>query len=321
MSDDPEKSETESEGPVGGERLRKARRANDISLRDIAKELHLDEQKVRALEKNEFDVLGAPVFAKGHLRKYAEIVGVDVDDIMTDYYQMNRSTGTPPVVGLKPTTMREINPMVWVGAAFVVLLIVGALSWWFATPAVEESAEPGAASVPAPVADEPVSASPAGGRPDAASATRVDSPTGEEAESTFEAGASPAEEVAPAVTEAMPAAGEDVPSAAADTAEPVAAPDPAPGNTAYTPTAGAPQVSVTLSFSADCWTEVTDSSGRRLFYDLGQAGRVVNLSGDAPLRLVLGDADSVSVSVEDRPWPIPASARRGRLARLTIPAQ
>ena len=45
-------------------------------------------------------MLGAPVFAKGHLRKYAEMVGVDVDDIMTDYYQMNRSTGTPPVVGL-----------------------------------------------------------------------------------------------------------------------------------------------------------------------------------------------------------------------------
>jgi cytoskeleton protein RodZ len=90
---------------------------------------------------------------------------------------------------------------------------------------------------------------------------------------------------------------------------------------AYTPTPGAPQVSVTLTFSGDCWTEVTDSSGRRLFYALGQDGRVVNLSGDAPMRLILGDADFVSVSVEGRPWPIPASARRGQLARLTIPAQ
>ncbi len=46
----------------------------------MAKELHLDEPKVQALEENQFDVLGAPVFAKGHLRKYAELVGVPVDD-------------------------------------------------------------------------------------------------------------------------------------------------------------------------------------------------------------------------------------------------
>ena len=75
MSDDAKEPDTDEEGPLGGERLRAARRANDISLRDIAKELHLDEGKVRALEQNDFDVLGAPVFAKGHLRKYAELVG------------------------------------------------------------------------------------------------------------------------------------------------------------------------------------------------------------------------------------------------------
>jgi cytoskeleton protein RodZ len=103
----------------------------------------------------------------------------------------------------------------------------------------------------------------------------------------------------------------------AESEPPAAEPDAA----AYEPTPGAPQVAVTLTFSGDCWTEVTDSSGRRLFYDLGREGRAVNLSGDAPLRLILGDADNVSVTVEGRPWPIPASARRGQLARLTISAQ
>ena len=109
MTDDTEKKEDETNGPVGGERLRKARRENDISVRDIAKELHLDEYKVRALEKNEFDVLGAPVFAKGHLRKYAELVGVDIDDVMTDYYQMNRASSIPPVVGPKRRMPRTIH--------------------------------------------------------------------------------------------------------------------------------------------------------------------------------------------------------------------
>ena len=62
---------------MAGERLAIARREQQIPVIEIAKELHLDEPKVRALERNEFDVLGAPVFAKGHLRKYAQLVDVD----------------------------------------------------------------------------------------------------------------------------------------------------------------------------------------------------------------------------------------------------
>jgi len=79
-----------------------------------------------------------------------------------------------------------------------------------------------------------------------------------------------------------------------------------------------PQVRVELSYTGDCWTEVSDASGRRLFYDLGSAGRVVQLGGDAPLRIVLGNSANVSITVEGRDYNIPDSARSGRLARLTI---
>ena len=68
---DEETTAEDSQGPVGGERLAAARREQQISVLEIAKELHLDEPKVRALEKNDFEMLGAPVFAKGHLKKYA----------------------------------------------------------------------------------------------------------------------------------------------------------------------------------------------------------------------------------------------------------
>jgi cytoskeleton protein RodZ len=312
MTDDTTKPDEEQEGPVGGERLRKARRENDISIRDVAKELHLDEHKVRALEKNEFDILGAPVFAKGHLRKYAEIVGVDVDDVMTDYYQMNRSTGAPPVVGLKPGKPREINAVPWIAGAVVTLLVAALLYWWFATPA-DEPAVQDAASLSAPFVAEPASESPVPPGPGPTAA----------AESEPAAEAPIGTESAPRVEEAVQAVAEPVQdSDEATDAEPESPAEPeVVTESAYSPTPGAPQVAVTLTFSGDCWTEVTDSSGRRLFYALGQEGRAVNLSGDAPMRLILGDADFVSVTVEGRPWPIPASARRGQLARLTIPAQ
>jgi cytoskeleton protein RodZ len=321
MSDETEKPDENNDGPIGGERLRKARRENDISIRDVAKELHLDEHKVRALEKNEFDVLGAPVFAKGHLRKYAEIVGVDVDDVMTDYYQMTRSSGVPPIVGLKPGTAREVNAVPWIVGAVVTvvaLLVGGALYWWFgARSAAPEDQDAASLSAPFVAARES----------EAESQTQVSEPPDAqpgavtEPESTADPEAAADGEIAESdvvATTAQPAAEEATEEIAAEPAEqPVAAPDEA----AYEPTPGAPQVSVSLTFSADCWTEVTDSSGRRLFYDLGSEGRSVNLTGDAPLRLILGDADNVSVAVEGRPWPVPASARRGQLARLTIPAQ
>ena len=54
--DNTESAESEPQGPRGGERLAEARRERQIAVIEIAKELHLDEHKVRALERNEFDL-------------------------------------------------------------------------------------------------------------------------------------------------------------------------------------------------------------------------------------------------------------------------
>ena len=307
MSKEDATTEERDDGPVGGERLRVARRANDISVRDVAKELHLDEYKVRALEKNEFDVLGAPVFAKGHLRKYAELVGVSIDDVMTDYYQMNRATGAPPVVGSRPKPPRDINLLPWIVAAVIVVLVAGAAWWWFGlrSPAPVPAADPANPATLAPFSESPAADEP------------VDTPAAQ-AEPVLQdpVPASPAD-ATPAIEQADQAdQAEQV-----DQAEQAPAEEGSADAAGYEPTPGAPQVSVALSFSGDCWTEVSDGAGRRLFYDLGSEGRIVSLSGDAPLRLILGDADNVSITVEGEPWPIPPSARRGQLARLSIAAQ
>ena len=309
MSDEKDKEDESQEGPVGGERLRAARRENNISVRDVAKELHLDEPKVRALERNEFDVLGAPVFAKGHLRKYAELVGVSIDDVITDYYQMNRAVGAPPVVGPKrPPQPREINPGPWIGGVLLVIAIAGALYWWFALRTPEAPS-----SVAAPVTVIPVNESPA-------EESRVDDspvdPEGEDAatEVVSESAVETIDETAPEPeAPAAEVAATEVPETTSTEVENAVAP---PEN--YQPTPGVPQVALDLAFTGECWTEVSDAGGRRLFYDLGTDGRVVNLSGDAPLRVILGDSENVEVFVDGDPWPIPASSRSGRLARLTI---
>lgn len=295
-----QKSEQPEEptGPVAGERLRIARRENDISVGDVAKELHLDEAKVRALEKNDFDVLGAPVFAKGHLRKYAELVGISVDDVMTDYYQMNRSVGAPPVVGLKRRSPGDFTAGPWIAALLIVGAIGGGAYWWFTKePAPPSAAEPAglapfsssdeevpaASSEPDP-AETPVTEAAAPAEPDVAENTVID--TSDDLQ--------PGVDVAPPVDTSRVS----VPVVVTDS--------------------DLPQLQIELLFSGDCWTEVSDASGRRLFYDLGRAGNTVTLSGDAPLRVILGDSNNVSVRVDGNDFSIPASAQTGRLARLTL---
>ena len=130
---------------LGGERLARARREKQISVLEIAKELHLDEPKVRALERNEFDVLGAAVFAKGYLRKYAQLVGADIDDILTDYYRMTRSSELPPVIIGRPKVRKELSPGPWI-AVILIILVAAAAYWWFAVfqaaPASQEYSTP-----------------------------------------------------------------------------------------------------------------------------------------------------------------------------------
>ena len=102
MSDKNDKQEQESEdetqAPFAGERLADARREQQIPVLAIAKELHLDEYKVRALESNDFEVIGAPVFAKGHLKNYAQIVKVDDTDFDGRILRTNAcAAGQPPL--------------------------------------------------------------------------------------------------------------------------------------------------------------------------------------------------------------------------------
>ncbi len=283
--------DADTSDPLGGGRLAIARRAHDISAQEIAKELHLDEPTVRALEQNNFAMLGAPVFAKGHLRKYAELVGVPVDDILSEYDQLTRTAGAPPVVGPVRKNLRAISLGPWI--AGVVVVIIGALAayWWFTREAVPPPAPTDTGAL-APLASD---------ASDAATQVLAEVATG-------------------IVSELEPVSGAEELAARETAAASFAPPDSNP-ESLFEEAVMLPQVRVELSFFGDCWAEVSDASGRRLFYDLGTAGRVVALSGDEPLRLLLGDSDNVSIAVEGRDYPIPASARYGPMARLTINSQ
>jgi len=65
--------------------LRRQRELREISLREIADVTKISIRYLEALEQDRFDVLPAPVFAKGFLREYARYVGLDPDEVVNSY--------------------------------------------------------------------------------------------------------------------------------------------------------------------------------------------------------------------------------------------
>jgi cytoskeleton protein RodZ len=297
---DDETPEAKAEGPRGGERLAEARRAKQIGILEIAKELHVEEAKIRALENNDFDVLGAPVFAKGHLKKYAQIVGVDHEDVLADYYRLTRSQEIPPVIVQRQKPRREVSPGPLIAA--IAVLMLAALAYWLL---VERPLATPAGPTAAPSA---VPATTPGPEPE----PTTDTALADDVEAREEPAEPSAEETPAEETPAqLPADEPDEVAAEAEQAPPVVA------DTAAR-VADENDVRLSVTFLGDCWTEIIDASGRRLFFQLGRSGRTVNVSGPGPLSVLFGDAGNVDIRVNGEDFTIPAANRRGRTARLTI---
>jgi cytoskeleton protein RodZ len=282
----------ESEEPLAGKRLAEARRLRGISIVDIAKELHLDEPRVRALEQNRFDALGAPVFVKGYIRKYAEVVGVSSDEVLADYRSFERRDEAPPIVGLRKPPRPEISAGPWLGGVLLIAVVAGG-AWAWLSGSLDPVFNPQEAPLLAPFEPEESS--------------------GDEVVAR--------QEPAPASEEAAEVAGAPEPAAAGPAAADVVTESQEAPPVFEAPPAARPgegQVGLTVAFSGDCWTEVSDAAGVRLYFGLGKAGETMSVVGTAPLHVLLGDSDNATVRVDGDELPIPRSARRGDTARLTI---
>lgn len=301
--------------PLAGERLRAARENRGVGIEEIAAELHVGPATLLALEENRFDDLGAPVFAKGHLRKYAQALGVPVDDVLADYYRLDREAEPPPVVGLRPRRVpRDFSLAPWLVALLLLIVVAALILWWIGSSSGSvagyspATATPGnEAAVPAgePGAlDSPETAG-AADPPRAGAASPFDAlGTGPAARQAAQPAPSPA-----AASAERPGTVQAVPSATADA-----------GGGSPVPATEPERIELGLAFSGQCWTEIYDAEGRRLFFGMGREGVQRRLRGAAPLQVLVGDVAAVELTVDGEPYAIPAASRRGRTARLVIDA-
>lgn len=149
-----------------GARLQAARGRADLSVVQAAELLHVDPGVLSALEGERFGELGAPVFVRGHLRHYAELLKESVPEVMS-LYAASAEAAAPPDLTQMPH-VKQANAwrgaLVTTGLAVVIGVgLIGSIRWIYLDlhPAAAVVAAPAAVPTAAPAANVPGAAQPA----------------------------------------------------------------------------------------------------------------------------------------------------------------
>jgi cytoskeleton protein RodZ len=143
-----------------GARLRAAREKRGLTLLQAAERLHVDVGVLEALEREDFAALGAEVYVRGHLRRYAEAVGESPAQLR-ELYGESPHPGSPDLTRIPRGEPDNRGSRLLLPALLLVVgLAAAGFLWWLLTL-------PGEKAHPLPADRTPA----AGARPDEAQET------------------------------------------------------------------------------------------------------------------------------------------------------
>jgi len=332
-----------------GETLRKVRESKSLALGDVAAQLNLTAQALRNLEAGEFERLPGHTFARGYVRAYAKLMGLDPNRLVAEFDQY---TGTD-ASGSSVSSLTRIEEPARVSQSLVKIFSIVALAalgglgfyWWQGehqrsdeqvgsvgiehvevesadgTTEIHPLAEPedqavAEAQLELPLAEVPPATEQA--QADGEAGTPAQTDPAAAAPRAQASGEQAGQEAAPAAAQAPVAADQSAPAPAAEPANAAAAPTaPAAENITAPVAPAAGEAVVNLQFTADCWTQLTDADGKVLLSALKRRGDSVELVGKAPLELRRGYARDAVVLVNGQPVDV-ASSTHGETARLKL---
>lgn len=246
----------ETPAPYGLE-LKAGRERMGIRPADVAASLHLEESVIRAMEEGREGELPARVYVRGYIRAYANLLGLDADQLAAqfDLSAPAAETDAPPVLaghgraGKKAVRadLPQRRAGVFLGVVVVVIVVALAGTLWgvwrsFDWSFVTDVAGGGLAAPP--WRSEP---------------------------SERDGSAAPS----PSVGDGGPAAATNAESERPEQAS-------------------TPVAELEFTFKEDSWVEVSDRS-RMLFAELGTAGQSVSVTGHPPFNITIGYAAGVEL--------------------------
>lgn len=322
-----------------GERLRLAREQMGLTQQNVAERLCLKLSTVRDIEEDKSPADLASTFLRGYIRSYARLVHIPEEELLPMMAKQTpvRAAKNEPMQSFSLGKRRKkrdgwLMIFTWL-VVFVVIGLTGAW-WWQNHKASQEELT--------------TMVSQNGSNDDSSQSIPLGETAGDSTSDETAAPAAPDESnpapitmdnsaaSTPSVT--MPANKASHPATSAQPGgdNAVVSPSQAPVNTSAAPTSTAPQIpvgaaavsepatdpnAVVMTFNADCWLEVTDASGKKLFSGMQHSGGKLSLAGTAPYRLKIGAPSAVQVQYQNQPVDLSHFIRNNQVARLTLGAQ
>jgi cytoskeleton protein RodZ len=317
-----------------GVRLRNAREQLGLSQQAVAERLCLKVSTVRDIEEDKAPADLASTFLRGYIRSYAKLVHIPEEELlpMMEKQAPVRAAKVAPMQTFSLGKRRKKRDGWLMSFTWLVLFVVVGLTgaWWWqnhkaqqeeiTTMADQSSAElnqsgnDNAQSVPLNTGAETPSTDPQTAATDAPATDSAQTPAA--TANTAPATQDPNAVVVPSQANADTAT--TTPAATQPTETNAA---PLPTDQAGVATPAADPNALVMNFTADCWLEVTDATGKKLFSGLQRKDGTLNLTGQAPYKLKIGAPAAVQIQYQGKPVDLSRFIRTNQVARLTVNAE
>ncbi len=329
---------------TAGDILQQERERLGLNEKEVADQLHITMHYVKALESNSYDKLPGAVFAKGYLRSYALLLGLDTEDLLSRYDDFTHQANADREEESRLLNLRRKKdrnkPFVIVS---VIVFVAGFLGLWLVNsyfveesvsdvpntsesndtannirPALSQVVEQQLTTQPQLTLEvQPEEIPDTASQPTSnlepiaeASAELLEVEPGslaEMIESAEDVEEAPSLEDLTAALQALRAeqAAEAGPIADSDLPRVISVE--ATGSDV-----------LLITFTGESWVEVNDSESQQIYRDIRAAGDVLEITGSAPFNILLGDAPFISMSLNGDKIDLSADIRIDNSARLTV---
>ena len=297
-----------------GETLRQQRLRRKVQLQEVSEELKISSRMLEAIEADDYDKLPGGVFAKSFVRQYAAVLGLDEEEVATQFEQAVRSPELTRLEELRqPRAVsglhrmdqrrfssgrpRSVLPSL-IAVVVVMLICSGVYGWWQRSRQLAAARQRNPPAMAARRAAPPPAAHPQQPPP---------VPVQQQ----------PLVPVQPPPAMATTAAGAAAPGTATAGQQPAAFQPgvPQPLVTDTEP-AGTGAVRVELVATEAVWVSV-QRDGRAIFQGELQPNEIRTVAANNEITLRLGNAGGVTILLNGKPIPSPGPKGQVRTVQLT----
>lgn len=284
-----------------GQTLREKRLAMGYEEKQVAADLKLTQDQVNALEENNFSFFRSITFTRGFLKSYCRLLELDAKEVLVAFNEQQQ-VSKPSIEPVDTVVHKQSHlgdPIVIFVSVVIVAVLVFFVFWWPSqssddaatsdanssqverSETIQQETTETKSEVAATENIEPVE------KADSQPETVVENSPVIVADSQNLSDDQVVTGLSPETVALLEEAGVSPEDVVKASQEPVKDIDDVPAQPFYLD-------DVQIAFSEDCWTEIRDSTGKILFSGVKAAGSELNLSGEAPYRVVFGYSRGVS---------------------------